>query len=140
LSTTDRLRDLVHAGIALNSELSVEAVLVELLRQGSTLTGASRAAVTTVGDVGDENEKSLGNTELLSRVQDPTDATLLTVRVALRNAPYATLVLGPTKKAARGSRPTRSSSLCFWRLRRRSRSRMHAAMSRYRVGCTSSRH
>lgn len=91
--TEDRLRGLVDAGIALSSELSLQAVLGQLLAQGRALTGAVRAAVGTFVDGESGFEVTLGDVELLARPTDPNDRTRRAVLITLRNAPYATLVV-----------------------------------------------
>jgi signal transduction histidine kinase len=53
----DRLRALVGAGIALNSELSLEGVLSRLVESAAGLTGARHAALGVVGPSGSELER-----------------------------------------------------------------------------------
>ena len=45
MSANDRLRGLVEAGIALTSELSLDAVLQKIVETAATLTGARYAAL-----------------------------------------------------------------------------------------------
>ncbi len=56
-ATTDRTRALVEAGIALSSELSLDAVLQKLVETASELTGARYAALGLVGPSGESLER-----------------------------------------------------------------------------------
>jgi signal transduction histidine kinase len=59
VAETDRLRGLIDAGIALSSELSLEAVLEKLLRTAATLTGAQYAALGVIDRSGQTLERFL---------------------------------------------------------------------------------
>jgi signal transduction histidine kinase len=53
----DRLRALVGAGIAVNSELSLEGVLVRVVESAATLVGARHAALEIVAQPGGERDR-----------------------------------------------------------------------------------
>ncbi|HKI91246.1 MAG TPA: GAF domain-containing protein, partial [Gaiellaceae bacterium] len=55
----DRTRALVQAGIALSSELSLEAVLQKLVETAAALTGARYAALGVLGEGGQQLERFL---------------------------------------------------------------------------------
>jgi GAF domain-containing protein len=88
-----RLLDLVEAGIALSSELSLEAVLARLLECGPRLTNASRAAVAILDDNDDSRARTLGDSELVRSSDRSGDRHRLVVPIVIRGAPYAQLVL-----------------------------------------------
>ena len=51
-AATDRLRALVDAGIALSSELSLDALLQQLVETAAQLTGARYAALGVIDETG----------------------------------------------------------------------------------------
>lgn len=94
----DRLRNLVTAGIALTSELSLHAVLEKLLERSLALTGAHRAALGVFGEAENEFSWRLGDADLLARVSElGSDRQILSVPIMLREIPYASLVLAGTR-------------------------------------------
>ena len=54
----DRLRVLVDAGIALSSELSLEALLQQLVETAAQLTGARDAALGVIDQTGEPSSAS----------------------------------------------------------------------------------
>ena len=52
-----RLRELLHAGIALNSELSLDALLQKVVKTAASLTGARYAALGVIDESGDALER-----------------------------------------------------------------------------------
>ena len=52
-----RLRELLHAGIALNSELSLDALLQKVVEAAASLTGARYAALGVIDESGEELER-----------------------------------------------------------------------------------
>ena len=53
LNESDRLRVLVEAGIALSSELSLDALLQRIVETAAALTGARYAALGVIDESGD---------------------------------------------------------------------------------------
>ena len=53
----DRLRELVQAGIALNSELSLDALLQQVVEAAAALTGAKYAALGVIDESGEGLER-----------------------------------------------------------------------------------
>ena len=58
-AATDRLRALVDAGIALSSELSLDALLQQLVETAAQLTGARYAALGVIDQTGPSLERFL---------------------------------------------------------------------------------
>ena len=57
VSQTERLRGLIEAGIALGSELSLDALLQQLAETAAALTGARYAALGVIDETGQGLER-----------------------------------------------------------------------------------
>jgi GAF domain-containing protein len=90
----DLWRKLIDAGLAVHSELALEAVLQTLVQRAEALTGARHGALGILDRGGKDFVHAVGRVELLLRPasKGATD-TALVVPVLVRGAPYATLVL-----------------------------------------------
>lgn len=87
-------RKLIDAGLALHSELALEAVLQTLVQRASELTSARHAAIGVLDRSGTGFEHAVGRIELLRGAADHsvTDKVLI-VPVVVRGVPYATIVV-----------------------------------------------
>ena len=99
----DRLRALLAAGLALNSELTLEGVLERVSESAAALTGARHVLLEVVGDSEGERGRLVGfGIDLGS--QDVVDETLrnpgtLRQPILIRGAPFAHLHLAAKRNA-----------------------------------------
>jgi len=91
-------RKLIDAGLALHSELALEAVLQTLVQRASALTGARQAAIGVLDRSGTGFEHAVGRIELLYGAADHSVAdNALIVPVVIRGVPYARVVVAERK-------------------------------------------
>jgi signal transduction histidine kinase len=101
----DRLRALLAAGLALNSELSLEGVLERVTESAAALTGARHVLLEVVGDSASEGERGrLVGFGIDLGAQDVVDETLrnpgtLRQPILIRGAPFARLYLAVKRNA-----------------------------------------
>lgn len=101
----DRLRALLAAGLALNSELTLEGVLERVTESAAALTGARHVLLEVVGDSGSEGERGrLVGFGIDSSSQDAVDETLrnpgtLRQPILIRGLPFAHLYLATKRNA-----------------------------------------
>jgi DNA-binding NarL/FixJ family response regulator len=85
-------QELSDAGLALHSELSLEAVLRTLVERACALTDARSSAVGVLDRSGADFERSVGDAELLEH--RPTGGSAaVDVPIVIRGVPYARLVV-----------------------------------------------
>lgn len=87
-------KELAGAGLALHSELALDAVLQTLVRHAETLTGAERVAVGVLDRSGTTFEHVVGHAALLDESARSVTRRVLDVPIVIRGVPYATLVVG----------------------------------------------
>ncbi len=83
-------RELTDAGLALHTELSLDAVLQTLVERATVLTGARQAGVGILDRSGGDFERSVGRAELL---QHTSERATLVAPILIRGVPYARLVV-----------------------------------------------
>jgi DNA-binding NarL/FixJ family response regulator len=93
-------KELAGAGLALHSELALDAVLQTLVQRAATLVGAKHAAVGVLDRSVTGFEQTVGHAELLA---EPAAASQLDVPVVIRGVPYARLVVAARPDGARFS-------------------------------------
>ncbi len=86
-------RTLTGAGLALHSELSLDAVLRTLVDRATTLTGAQQAGVGVLDRAGADFEHSAGRAELLRRPTDSADGATVVAPIVVRGVAHARLVV-----------------------------------------------
>jgi signal transduction histidine kinase len=94
----DRLRELVRAGIALNSELSLEAVLERLVASATELTGARYSVLRVLARSGSEQERfvshGLGDGETREELEQLLQRPgIVSVPILIRGALFGSLHL-----------------------------------------------
>lgn len=91
-------RRLSDAELALHSELAFDAVLRTLPARAIGLLDAKRGVVGVLDRTGAEFDYSIGNPELLAHPAEPTDGTVLSVPIVIRDVPYARLVVADKRE------------------------------------------
>jgi len=81
----DRLRELVQAGIALNSELSLDALLQKLVEAAAALTGARYAAMGVIDESGEGLERIVTTGQKVDSLVEITTGLKNGERVATEN-------------------------------------------------------